>query len=1029
MASITSATGLVSGIDYEELVTKLMKIERQPITKLETKSKTLTAEQNAFNTVLSQLLSLKTTLTPLKSGVSFRTNTTSSSNESILTAKANSDAAVGSYNFTVLQTAQNNQLVSKGFTDADKSSIGSGTISLELGKGNLDKSTDLSLLRNQEGIRRGTISITDRSGATAKIDLSKALTLSDVLNTINSTTGISVKAKIDGDSIVIQDTSGATNSNLIIADVNNGNTASDLGIAGSVASSSLKGTKLVGITESTSLNILNDGNGIGTNGVASDMQITLRDGTSFGVDLNALNTNDSLDLLNNGQGIRGGSIKITNKAGASRTIDLSDAKTIQDVLDKINNAGLNLTASWVNGNQFSITDGSKGDKTFAIENVGGGSTATDLGLTSITSKNAKGNEVFRVNTIGDVKRVIEAAAAKATGNPNAVCVNIASDGKRLEFTDNTGGSGDLTIESVLDSTAAEDLGLAGTYTSSTVTGDRIISGLNTVLLKSLNGGKGVATGNIQIQTRDGNSATIDLTNAETLQDVLDAFNNSGLSLSATLNDAGTGIKITDTSGGSAANFTISDIDSTMAADLKITTNSASTTVDSGNNQLQYVSRATLLSDLKNGQGISAGSFTITSSKGTTGTITLSSTDVANMTVGNLIDKINALSIGVKASINQNGDGILLTDTAGGATTMTVTNTGSSTTATDLNLAGSASTAGAGTIDGSYEYKITVGGSDTLKDLVNKINKLGANVTASVINDGGSTNAYHLSLTSKISGKAGNIILNSGSLNLGMFDLVQGQDAIVSMGATGSSMIFSSSTNTFTGLVGGLTLTANGVSSSPVTITVSRDSESIVKKMNSFVESFNKILSSINELTSYEKTESDSDSDDEDDTTITTGLLFGNNTINTVESKLLNMLNKSLFKTGEIRSLSQLGFSYDSDNGQITFDEETFTKALQNNGTAVENFFSTKETGFAYDLSTIIDNLTDDTSGLVSKAIDTYDSKLSNIQKRIEYLEELATAKETRLYKQFTNLEKVLATLQNQQSALDSILDLSKDDDD
>jgi len=177
MASITSATGLVSGIDYEELVTKLMSIERQPITKLTTKSKTLTAEQNAFNTVLSQLLSLKTTLTPLKSGVSFRTNTATSSNESVLTAKANAQAAVGSYNFTVLQTAQNNQLVSKGFTDADKSSIGSGTISLELGNGNLDKSTDLSLLRNQEGIRRGTISITDRSGATAKIDLSKALTL------------------------------------------------------------------------------------------------------------------------------------------------------------------------------------------------------------------------------------------------------------------------------------------------------------------------------------------------------------------------------------------------------------------------------------------------------------------------------------------------------------------------------------------------------------------------------------------------------------------------------------------------------------------------------------------------------------------------------------------------------------------------------------------------------------------------------------------------------------------------------------
>jgi flagellar hook-associated protein 2 len=1006
-----------------------MTIEKQPITELQTKSETLTSEQNAFNTVLSQLLSLDTTLTNLKSGVTFRTNTTSSSNESALTATANSDAAVGSYNFTVLQTAQSNQVVSKGFSDSDTSSIGSGTMTIEIGNGTLNRNTDLSLLNGQAGITKGSIAITDRSGATAKIDLSTALTVADVLDAINTASGIGVTASVDGDSIKITDTSGGTGS-LTIANVGSKDTATDLGIAGTTTSATLTGSDLISINENTTLDLLNDGNGVGTNGVASDMQITLSDGTSFGVDLDALTTDSSLDLLNNGQGIRDGSIKITNTAGATKTLDLSGAQTIQDVLDAINNSGLSLTASWVNGTQFSITDASKGTKTLSIENVSSGSTATDLGLESITAKKSTGDEVFRVTTLGDVKRVIEAAAAKATGNTNAVSLTVASDGKRLQFSDNTGGSGNLSIESVLDSTAAEDLGLAvENSTSTTITGDRIIAGLNTVLLKSLNGGDGVASGTIKIQTRDGNTANIDLTSAETLQDVLKAINNSGLSVTAALNDVGTGIKITDNTGSTSANFAISDVDSTTASDLNITADLASSSIDSGNNQLQYVSRATLLSSLNSGSGISAGSFTITSSKGTSGTLKLTSSDVSTMTVGNLIDKINALNIGVTASVNENGDGILLADTAGGAGTLTVADSGTGTTAADLNLKGSASATGSGTIDGSYEYKISIGGSDTLEDIADKINDLGIDVSASIIDDGSSTNACHLNLTSKVSGLNGNLVINTGNLDLGLFDMVEAQNAVITMGSGTSGMTISSNSNTFTGLVNGLTLTANGVSSSPVTITVSRDNDSLVEKMDSFVESFNTILSSINDLTAYEETEDDSTDDSDTDTTISTGLLFGNSTINTVESKLLNMINKQLFSSGEFRSLSQLGFSYDSDEGQLTFDEDTFTKAMEKNESAVESFFSTKDKGFAYSLSTIIDNFTDETSGLLTTTIDTYDTKLSNIEDRIDYLTELADAKEERLYKQFTNLEKVLASLQTQQNALDSILDTSSDDDD
>ncbi len=48
----------------------------------------------------------------------------------------------------------------------------------------------LNALNGGAGVRPGTIRITDRSGATAEIDLSTAVTVDDVLNAINGSTAI-----------------------------------------------------------------------------------------------------------------------------------------------------------------------------------------------------------------------------------------------------------------------------------------------------------------------------------------------------------------------------------------------------------------------------------------------------------------------------------------------------------------------------------------------------------------------------------------------------------------------------------------------------------------------------------------------------------------------------------------------------------------------------------------------------------------------------------------------------------------------
>ena len=88
----------------------------------------------------------------------------------------------------------------------------------------------------------------------------------------------------------------------------------------------------------------------------------------------------------------------------------------------------------------------------------------------------------------------------------------------------------------------------------------------------------------------------------------------------------------------------------------------------------------------------------------------------------MIDLITVgTTLGVSASINANGDGLLLTDTAGGALKLKVEELNNGTTAKALNIAG---TAAATTIDGSWEKTLDIAATDKLQDVQKKITDLG-----------------------------------------------------------------------------------------------------------------------------------------------------------------------------------------------------------------------------------------------------------------------------------------------------------------
>ncbi len=128
-----------------------------------------------------------------------------------------------------------------------------------------------------------------------------------------------------------------------------------------------------------------------------------------------------------------------------------------------------------------------------------------------------------------------------------------------------------------------------------------------------------------------------------------------------------------------------------------------------------------------------GRFTITNAAGGTTTINLASATIT--TPSPCPFQINNTApAGVTASINADGNGIIITDTSTGPGKLAVADV-DNTTAADLNIAG---TATANTINGGYEKTITVGPNDTLVHHPNRHQQSGCGVTAQIINDGSAT---------------------------------------------------------------------------------------------------------------------------------------------------------------------------------------------------------------------------------------------------------------------------------------------------
>jgi flagellar hook-associated protein 3 FlgL len=290
-----------------------------------------------------------------------------------------------------------------------------------------------------------------------------------------------------------------------------------------------------------------------------------------------------------GNGIHPGAIRIGNGT-TTADVDLSSADTIQDVASAINAAGLAGVSATVTASGLQLSGGGN----ISVADLGGGTTAADLGILTPTGQGAGvaingqplGAKVTPLTALSSLNggAGLDPAGLTITNGSSTAAISLAGANTVEDLLNRINGA-NVGVRASINGAGTGidlvDLDQGGALAVSENGGNTAAQlGLRTLTaatpVSKLNGGVGVRTvagPDFQITRRDGTTFSVDLNNPTTMQDVIDTINaaDGGAGVTASLSSAGTGIVLTDTTGGSGA-LAVTPLNASLAAgDLGLTT--------------------------------------------------------------------------------------------------------------------------------------------------------------------------------------------------------------------------------------------------------------------------------------------------------------------------------------------------------------------------------------------------------------------------------------------------------------------------
>ena len=311
---------------------------------------------------------------------------------------------------------------------------------------------------------------------------------------------------------------------------------------------------------------------------------------------------------------------------------------------------------------------------------------------------------------------------------------------------------------------------------------------------------------------------------------------------------------------------------------------------------------------------------------------------------------------------------------------------------------------------------------SLADIRDAINKKEGNVNASIMK--ANDNTYYLALTSRDTGTKSEMTISvTGDKNLSDFlnytpsstggsgamtQKVKAEDAQLTV----NGVSITRQSNTITDAPQGVTinLKAETKAGTPEQLTITRDSSATKAAIQSFVDAYNSLQTTFASLTKYTAVEAGKDQSSNN------GALVGDGTLRTIQTQLKAQLASA--QSGDLKTLASMGITQDLD-GKLVVDSTKLDTVLKEKPNSVTAFFvgDGKTTGFATQTDSLLNGALDTTKGTLKAVTDGINKSLKSLDKQVTATTDSINANIERYKTQFTQLDKMMSSLNNTSSFL------------
>jgi flagellar hook-associated protein 2 len=315
--------------------------------------------------------------------------------------------------------------------------------------------------------------------------------------------------------------------------------------------------------------------------------------------------------------------------------------------------------------------------------------------------------------------------------------------------------------------------------------------------------------------------------------------------------------------------------------------------------------------------------------------------------------------------------------------------------------------------GSADYKSIDLGDGKLSTVVSNINSAGMGVTASAVQV--APGQYKMQLQSATTGTAGQISSSLSSLGaLGNFSAVsEGRDATIQVGTGAGAYSITSSSNTVSGALPGVTLTLTKADpDTTVTVNVGGDVETLATRVGNMVSSANDALKFIRDNSTY------------DPKTGASGWLLGNSTTRQVQQGIYSAMQSTL---GAGLIPADVGITINKD-GTFAFDTAKFKSAYAKDSEKVASLFvegGTKGSvtntapGLAEKMNAFTKRATDSIDGTITVAIKGENKTIEDLNKQISAWDVRLETRRKNMLAMFSAMDTAVANFRSQGTWLSS----------